>query len=316
MPYYKGSTRTYSNKELNELKNETVTYNGQRISKYEATQIQRKMERLIRQDKKDIAGLQGILTSSNKDDKLIEDTKIQLANVQNKLKLHNSILNNFTQQTGLKKDYSRLVVSNYNKKDLEIAEPLNRIIKSQPNQHTSKEVVRIVDKYDKNKKIKIDYLNEKPFRFSTSQNKVLVNPNHAEFNDYNIREAIMHEIAHMVDINNNISKDSKLITRIEDLNQILLKRKDELNMILESDKYKDNIFVSDLFAGITKNDIRGYWAHPTAYWNNNSDRFYEIVANIETIYLKKDKNAINLINTIPEFKEIFKEVIKKYGKVI
>ena len=55
MPYYKGSTRTYSNKELNDLKNETVTYNGKQISKYEATQIQRKIERKIRQDKKDIA---------------------------------------------------------------------------------------------------------------------------------------------------------------------------------------------------------------------------------------------------------------------
>ena len=110
MPYYKGSTRTYSNKELNEFKNETVTYNGQKISKYEATQIQRKMERQIRQDKKEIAGLQGILTSSNKDGKLIEDTKIELANTQNKLKLHNSILNNFTKQTQFRKDYTRLTI--------------------------------------------------------------------------------------------------------------------------------------------------------------------------------------------------------------
>lgn len=110
MPYYKGSTRTYSNKELNDLKNETVVYNGQKISKYEATQIQRKIERQIRQDKKDIAGLQGILTSSNKDGKLIEDTKIELANIQSKLKLDNSILNNFIQQTELKKDFTRLAI--------------------------------------------------------------------------------------------------------------------------------------------------------------------------------------------------------------
>lgn len=110
MPYYKSSTRTYTDKELNDLKNETVTYNGKQISKYEATQIQRKIERQIRQDKKDIAGLQGILTSGNKDGKLIEDTKIELANTQNKLKLHNSILNNFAQQTELKKDYTRLTI--------------------------------------------------------------------------------------------------------------------------------------------------------------------------------------------------------------
>ena len=54
MPYYKGSTRTYTIKELNELKNEKVTYNGKQISKYDATQIQRRMERQIRNDKKEI----------------------------------------------------------------------------------------------------------------------------------------------------------------------------------------------------------------------------------------------------------------------
>lgn len=315
-PYYKGSTKTYTDKELEEMANEKVTYNGQKISKYDASQMQRKMERQIRQDKKDVAGLQGILTSNTKDVKLIEDTRTQLLNAQNKLKQHNLMLNDFVDQTKFRKDYSRLSIGDYNKKNLEIAEPLNKLIKNQPNQRTSEEVIKIIDEYDRNKKIKIDYLNEKPFRFSTSQNKVLVNPNHPEFDNYNIRESIMHEIAHMIDINNNISKDSQLRTKIENLNQILLKQKDELNKILESNNFKDNIFVSDLFAGITKNDIRGYWGHPTTYWNNDNDRFCEIVANIETIYLKKDKNGVNLINNIPEFKDIFKEVIKKYGKVI
>ena len=44
-PYYKGSARTYTQKQLDAWKNEKVEYNGKKISKYEATQIQRKMER-------------------------------------------------------------------------------------------------------------------------------------------------------------------------------------------------------------------------------------------------------------------------------
>ena len=315
-PYYKGSSRTYSDKQLKEWQEEKVVYNGEEISKYEATQVQRKLERQIRKDKKEIAGLEGVLTSDNKDSKLLEDTKIQLINKQNKLKKDNAVLNDFVEQTNSRKDYTRLYVGNHSKKNLEITEPLNKIIGTQPNQNTNKRITKIVDKYDKNKQIKIDYLNKKPFRFSISQNKILVNPNHPDFGDYNIKEAITHEIAHMVDINNNISKDRKLRTKIEDLKQILLKQKDELNKALEGNKFKDNIFISDLFAGITKNDISGYWGHPTTYWNNDDNRFCEIVANMEVIYLKKDKNGINLINTIPEFKEIFKEVIKKYGKVI
>ena len=37
-----GSARTYSQKQLNAWKNEKVEYNGKKISKYEATQIQRR----------------------------------------------------------------------------------------------------------------------------------------------------------------------------------------------------------------------------------------------------------------------------------
>lgn len=116
-PYYKGSSLTYSKRELEEMKNAKVTYNGKQISQYDAEQMQRAMERRIRQDKKDIAGLQGILTSVNKDDKLLEDTKIQLANAQTKLKQDNSILNNFTKQTKLRKDSTRITIGKVNTVD-------------------------------------------------------------------------------------------------------------------------------------------------------------------------------------------------------
>ena len=111
-PYFKGSSRTYTQEQLNNWKNETVTYNGQKISKYDASQLQRRMERQIRQDKKDIAGLQGILTSNNKDDTLIEEAKQKLRSKQNKLNEHNSILNDFVKQTDSKKDYNRLYIGN------------------------------------------------------------------------------------------------------------------------------------------------------------------------------------------------------------
>ena len=108
-PYYEGSARTYTDKELQQMNNEKVTYNGQKISKYDAKQTQRKMERQIRQDKKDIAGLQGILTSNNTD---IDINKIRQELEQAKLnmKLHNTQLSNFLDETGFRKDYSRLQI--------------------------------------------------------------------------------------------------------------------------------------------------------------------------------------------------------------
>lgn len=114
MPYLEGSTRTYTDKELEELNNQTVNYNGQKMSLYDAQQLQRKMERTIRQDKKDIAGLQGILTSST-DDKLIENAKTAFAKKSLTYKSHESQLNEFLRQTELRKDNTRLITSVYNK---------------------------------------------------------------------------------------------------------------------------------------------------------------------------------------------------------
>lgn len=108
-PYYKGSARTYTQKELNKWKNEKVEYNGKKISKYEATQKQRAFERKIRQDKKDLKAQQAILTS--KDKKIdIEQVQNEIRNIKATQKDHNAQLNDFLKQTGLNKDNSRLVI--------------------------------------------------------------------------------------------------------------------------------------------------------------------------------------------------------------
>ena len=114
-PYYKGSTRAYTQEQLNKWKNEKVTYNGKKISKYEATQIQRKMERQIRQDKKTLAGLQGVIKSKSADNKLIEDTRTQFSKQSLIYKTHQNELDDFIQQTSLRKDNSRLYIGKQDK---------------------------------------------------------------------------------------------------------------------------------------------------------------------------------------------------------
>ena len=114
-PYYKGSTRTYTQKQLKKWKNEKVTYNGKEYSKYDATQIQRRLERQIRSDKKQLAGIQGILKSNTTDNKLLEDAKTQFSKQALIYKTHQNELDNFIQQTLLRKDTSRLYIGNQNK---------------------------------------------------------------------------------------------------------------------------------------------------------------------------------------------------------
>lgn len=112
-PYYEGLSRTYIQEMLDEYNNATVKYNGEEIPLYDATQMQRKIERQIRQDKKDIAGVQGILESS-KDEKLLEEARNNLTDLQIKQKLHNSTFNEFLNQTGLQKENYRLKVGKIN----------------------------------------------------------------------------------------------------------------------------------------------------------------------------------------------------------
>ena len=113
-PYYPGSPRTYTKKQLDDWKNEKVIYNGNEYSKYDATQIQRRMERQIRADKKELAGLQGILTSAN-DNKLIEDTRTEFSKRSLLYKTHQNELNHFIEQTSFVKDNTRLYVGKQDK---------------------------------------------------------------------------------------------------------------------------------------------------------------------------------------------------------
>ena len=108
-PYYKGSARTYTQKQLNKWKNEKVEYNGKKISKYDATQKQRLLERKIRQNKKDLKAQQAILTSNDKNIN-IKQVQDEIKNIKANEKANREVLDDFLKQTGLRKDNSRLVI--------------------------------------------------------------------------------------------------------------------------------------------------------------------------------------------------------------
>ena len=108
-PYYEGSTKTYTDEQLKEWEQEKIEYNGKKMSKYDATQEQRKIERVIRADKKELVAQQKLLTSNNKDID-VEEVKQEIRNIKIREKQHRDMLDDFVEQTGLKKDNSRLVI--------------------------------------------------------------------------------------------------------------------------------------------------------------------------------------------------------------
>ena len=90
------SKPVYSDKELKELKDATVTLNGKEVPYYEATQKQRQLENAIRKQKKTIQ----ILENSN------QNVNIQRGKLNQLQKQYTS----FCKETGLAKDYSRIKV--------------------------------------------------------------------------------------------------------------------------------------------------------------------------------------------------------------
>lgn len=96
-PYVHGAPRTWSDKELKALDKKDISYNGENYTEYEASQIQRGLEREIRKQKRKIAAIE-----AGGGDASAERKKLRQAN---------KAYTDFTEQTGLKKQTARTKVA-------------------------------------------------------------------------------------------------------------------------------------------------------------------------------------------------------------
>lgn len=92
-PFFEGDEPTYSEEELKSFDKPKYTYNGEKMTEYEATQRQRYIERQIRRWKREKVGMEAAGLSSER------------ANA--KLKKWGEIQADFLGQTGLKRQYGR-----------------------------------------------------------------------------------------------------------------------------------------------------------------------------------------------------------------
>lgn len=114
-PFYEGiSKRAYTDEELKEINNKKVKYNNKEMSVYEATQIQRKAERNIRADKRELAKLNGIIKSETNQE-LQDEARKRFAINSVKLKEKERTIADFTKQTGLYRYKDKETLKNYNK---------------------------------------------------------------------------------------------------------------------------------------------------------------------------------------------------------
>lgn len=96
-PYFEGTSRTYSKELLDSYQAQNYTYNGRKMTEYEASQMQRGIERQIRRWKRENAAMQAAGLDST-------ESAVKLRAWQEKQK-------DFLRQTGLKRQTARERVS-------------------------------------------------------------------------------------------------------------------------------------------------------------------------------------------------------------
>ena len=96
-PYIHGAPRTWTDKEIKDLDKKNIEYNGVKYTEYDASQIQRGIERDIRSLKRQVAAIE-----AGGGDASAERAKLRKAN---------KAYTDFTEQTGLKKQTARTKIA-------------------------------------------------------------------------------------------------------------------------------------------------------------------------------------------------------------
>lgn len=139
------SEKAYSDKELEQRKNETVTYEGKEMSRYDAEQKQRAMERQIRKERSKLAALDTAIKSTD-DEELKTRLKNDFDNLSVKLKSHEAKYKDFSYKTGLPPQKQRLQMYGFNRSVSQKAvhrakNPTKKIVEQKPTkQFTSKPI--------------------------------------------------------------------------------------------------------------------------------------------------------------------------------
>lgn len=172
-------------------------------------------------------------------------------------------------------------------------------------------------KYLNTEYIKVDpNLSRVPLTYDPEQEKVVINPEHPNISQYNIAQAMTHELMHLIDNYQGIAVDmaASISDAMKQAADYVMQNKQKYDTLF-SGEAAYNMFLSDAFAALTKNKVMGFAGHGLEYWEKISAREKEFIANIMTLYLSNDTEALMIIKEIPGLKELLEELIDAYGKI-
>lgn len=148
-PYFEGSTRMYSEKDLQKLDAENIEFpDGSMHTLYEAEQYQRALERRIRQTKRTLAACDEAINNLS-DEELLKSLQKEFNWHSKKLKRQESELNAFCRKTDLLPDNSRTQVAGFGKSTSQKAvHSANKYYKTWSSEHNINNIKTLAEYYN------------------------------------------------------------------------------------------------------------------------------------------------------------------------
>ena len=197
--------------------------------------------------------------------------------------------------------------------NLDIARISKAIKQILSNTKLNNKVKKIFNKYLTEDNVIIDKNDKKVMYYDIDRDKIIINPEHEDFSQYNLQEALTHEIVHLIDTRNKLLENNKNIySNIRSASLKVNNNIEKYQEIFKNDEYFYDLCSGDTIGLLTGNRVKTFYYHPIGYTNIEED----IVANIETAYLTKNKIALKLFEDDDVLNKLKDKVVKMYDKYI
>ena len=181
------------------------------------------------------------------------------------------------------------------------------------NTKLNNKVKKLFNKYLTEDNVIVDKNDKKVMYYDIDRDKIIINPEHEDFSQYNLQEALTHEIVHLIDTRNKLLENHKNIySNIRSASLKVNNNIEKYQKIFKDDEYFYDLCSGDTIGLLTGNRVKTFYYHPIGYTNIEED----IVANIETAYLTKNKIALKLFEDDDVLNKLKDKVVKMYDKYI
>lgn len=179
------------------------------------------------------------------------------------------------------------------------------------NTKLNSKVKKLFNRYLTEDNVIIDNNDKKAMYYDINRDKIVINPKHDDFSQYNLQEALTHEIVHMIDTRNKLLENNKNIySNIRSASLEINNNIEKYQEIFKDDRYYYDLCSGDTIGLLTGNKVKTFYYHPIGYTNIEED----IVANIETAYLTNNKNALKLFENEYILNKLKDKVVRMYDK--